>query len=344
MKVNLNCVSRGISRAGLALKKHSPEILMVAGTAGVVVSAVMACKATLKVNDILEETKETVDVIHEATEKGKTNDGREYSEDDSKKDLVITYAQTGVKFVKLYGPSVVLGALSLGAMITSNNILRKRNVALAAAYAVVDKSFKDYRSNVIERFGEKVDQELKNNIKAKVIEVVETDEDGKERVITEDADICEKTSGFSRFFSDSSAWVEGDMDHNRAYVNALQNVYNSDLDRKNHVYLGNVLHDLGYDVERELEEAYKKGDQDRIDLLLAGQYMGWVYDKNDPHSDNYIDFGAEVVTRLVDGKYKKDILLTFNVQNVFDYYQNNGKSLSQTGSGNPYQDALDGTL
>ena len=81
--------------------------------------------------------------------------------------MAIVYVQTGMKFAKLYGPSVILGALSITSILASNNILRKRNVALSAAYAAIDKGFKEYRSRVIERFGEEVDRELKYNLKAK---------------------------------------------------------------------------------------------------------------------------------------------------------------------------------
>ena len=58
----MNSISRTFHKAGFKLKKHSPEILVTAGVVGVVASAVMACKATTKVNDILSKTKE--DVIH----------------------------------------------------------------------------------------------------------------------------------------------------------------------------------------------------------------------------------------------------------------------------------------
>ena len=141
------------------LKKHSPEILIVGGVIGTVTSAVMACKATTKLNDILEESKDTIDKIHEVTADEAYAD--RYSEEDAKKDLTITYVQTGLKIAKLYAPSVVLGAFSIGCMVASNNILRKRNIALAAAYATVDKSFKEYRGRVVERFGEAVVRELK---------------------------------------------------------------------------------------------------------------------------------------------------------------------------------------
>lgn len=93
-------------------------------------------RATTKLSDITEEAKEKIDDIHADIENGTQ------TEEDSKKELTVTYAQTAVKIAKLYAPSVILGGLSIGAILTSNNMLRKRNVALAAAYTAIDKSFK----------------------------------------------------------------------------------------------------------------------------------------------------------------------------------------------------------
>ena len=177
-------MTRTINRVGFQLKKHSPEILVIAGVAGVVASAVMACKATLKVNEVVEEAKDNISKIHESAEHGCTPSGEEYTPEDAKKELTITYAQTGLKFIKLYGPSVALGTLSVVSILTSNNILRKRNVALAAAYAVVDNSFKEYRGRVVERFGEALDRELKHNIKAREVkETVVDEETGKKKTV-----------------------------------------------------------------------------------------------------------------------------------------------------------------
>lgn len=171
------------SKAVMKLKKHSPEILVVAGIAGTVVSAVLACKATTKVAEILDETKGTLDTIHDGMETGAIN-GHEYTNEDGKKDTVEVYAQTGMKLAKLYGPAIILGTLSITSILASNNILRKRNVALGAAYAAIDKSFKEYRGRVIERFGEQVDTELKYGIKAKKFEEIEVDpETGKEKKV-----------------------------------------------------------------------------------------------------------------------------------------------------------------
>lgn len=297
MKFNTNNLTRGLSRLGLKLKKHSPEILMVTGTIGVVTSAVMACKATLKVNDILEETKQDVDKINGVLENEEYAD--KYSEEDSKRDLLIVYAQTGIKLAKLYAPSVILGTLSLGAMITSNNILRKRNVALAAAYTVLDKGFKDYRSNVIERFGEKIDKELKYNIKAKTFETVTVDENGKEKKTKEEVDICDEISDFARFFDEGSRYFTKDPEYNLMFLKNQERYANDKLKAKGYLFLN--------DVYRMLD----------IPETKAGQIVGWIYDEKCPNGDNYVDFGIYNTNReksrdFVNG-YEKVILLDFNV-------------------------------
>ena len=203
-------MTRAFGKAGLTCKKYAPEALIIAGVVGVVTSAIMACKATTKVNDIIEETKENTHDLHlvataaglkEAKDEFSNEDIRKidilsekedvknYTAQDLKKDTTIIYAQTAVKFIKLYGPSVVLGALSITSILASNNILRKRNVALAAAYATVDKGFKEYRSRVVERFGKDIDRELKYNIKAKEIEETTKNAKGKEKTVKKSIEV-----------------------------------------------------------------------------------------------------------------------------------------------------------
>lgn len=137
----MNKMRGAFSNINFKMRKHSPEILMVAGVAGVVVSTVMACKATLKVDAVMDETKEKMDKIHKAEKDGATESGEDYFIEDAKKDTAIVYAQTGLKLAKIYAPAIVIGALSITSILASNNILRKRNVALAAAYATDVVSF-----------------------------------------------------------------------------------------------------------------------------------------------------------------------------------------------------------
>jgi hypothetical protein len=211
----MKSVSGVANKTVMKLKKHSPEILVVAGIVGTVASAVIACKATTKVNKIVEDTKSDIDKVHAATETGVTEAGETYSAEDSKKDLTIIYAQTGIKFAKLYAPAVILGTLSITSILASNNILRKRNVALGAAYAAIDKSFKEYRGRVVERFGEQVDTELKYGIKAKKFEEVEVDpETGKEKKVKKTVMVTDPNlqSDYAVYFDSKSRNYETNQD------------------------------------------------------------------------------------------------------------------------------------
>lgn len=296
-------VSRTFHSATLQVKKYSPEILLVTGIVGTVATTVIACKQTLKINDILEEKRKTVDTIHEALEK---HDENTYNQNDANKDLTITYVQTGVKIAKLYAPAIGLGALSIGAIISGHRILNKRNAAIAAAYALVDRSFKAYRHNVIDRFGQEVDQEMRFNIKSK--EIKEKDQNGKNvkktvKEINVD-DFHKEFSDYARFFDASCQGHTKDAEYNLMYLRQQQAYCNEMLKSRGHLFLNEV-----YDI---LD----------IPRTKAGQVVGWVYKKDgdNPNGDNYVDFGIydqhyEPSRRFVNG-CEYNILLDFNVDGV----------------------------
>lgn len=297
-------VTRGFYKACFKVKKHSPEILLATGIVGGVASAVMACKATTKIGDILESTKATIDIIHEGTENGEVK-GVTYTEEDGKKDLAIVYAQTGVKLAKLYGPALLVGAASIGCVLASHNIINKRNIALAAAYATVDNSFKEYRGRVIERFGKELDKELKYNIKAQEIEERVVDEDGHETVTKTTVHVAEP-SDYAKFFDEwCTGWTKN-ADYNLMFVKQVQNWANEKLKAQGYLFLNDVYEELG------------------IPKTPAGQIVGWIYDETCPIGDNYIDFGIydlynEQKRDFVNGR-ERSILLDFNVDgNILDY-------------------------
>lgn len=312
MKEIMNAASSKASKS-LAIvmaktKKRSPEILLVSGIVGVITAAVMACKATTRVAEILDETKDDLETIHKAQNNKEL--AEKYSAEDGKKDLAIVYIQTGYKFVKLYGPSVALGVLSITGILASNNILRKRNMALAAAYAAIDKGFKDYRSRVIERFGSEVDKELRYNIRAKKIEEIVTGEDGKEKKVKKSVDIAnpDVSSEYARFYDDGCTGWEKDAETNLITLRMMQAWANDKLKAQGFLFLNDVYRELG------------------IPLTKAGQCVGWLYRPDDPDhlGDNYVDFGMYDINReksrdFVNG-YERSILLDFNVDgNILDY-------------------------
>lgn len=292
-------ISRAMHTTGLQLKKHSPEILMGVGIVGTVASTVLACKATTKLDEIIEEPKTKIKLIHKVMEDGEIN-GVEYTKEDGMKDLTIMYTQTGVKVARLYAPAIIVGALSIGCMLAGHRILKGRNVALAAAYAVVDKGFKDYRKNVVSRFGAEVDKELRHNIKAQEIETIVVDEKGKEKVKKEIINVADQTqcSDYARFFDESCGAYEKDPEYNLMFLRRQQEWANEKLKANGHLFLNEVYDMLG------------------IQRTKAGQVVGWIYDEKHPVGDNYVDFGIYTGTErsraFVNG-YEKAILLDFNV-------------------------------
>ena len=307
MKKNeiMKSLSGTVHKVGFKLQRKSPEILVGLGIIGAVTSAVLACKATTKAGKIIEEANDTISTIHQASENGMTNAGETYSDQDCKKDLAVAYVQIGVKFAKLYAPSVLLGAASITSILASHNIMKKRNVALAAAYAAVDKSFKDYRGRVLERFGEQVEKELRYNIKAQEIEETVTDGKGKEKQVKKTADVAEagwdpsKYSPYAKIFDESHPDWRKDAEQNRYYLQALQAQATDKLRAQGHLFLNEVYDMLGFKRTK------------------AGSAVGWIYDPKHPVGDDFVDFGMFEVRRakavdFVNG-YERSFILDFNV-------------------------------
>ena len=303
-------VSRSLHKVGFKLKKHSPEILIVTGVIGIVTSTVMACKATTKVNDIVDETKDMVDKIHDAVENKKhTSDGEEYTQEVANKDLTIVYAQTGLKFVKLYGPAVAIGIASIGCIVGSNHILRKRNIALAAALTAMETSFKEYRGRLIDRFGKDLDRELRFGIKAKEVEEKVVDEKGKETTVTKTVEVVDPNaihSIYSVVFCEGNSGWTRNSELNKVFLIQQQNYANDKLKLNGVLTLNEV-----YDMIGAPRTAY-------------GQIAGWVYTDDSSIGDNFVDFGIfdvnnEKACDFVNG-YEKSIILDFNcIGNILEY-------------------------
>lgn len=308
MKFNVNKVTRSVHKIGYKIKKHSPEILVAAGVVGTVTSTVMACKATTKLSGILEESKEQVEQINAYVEENGYSE--KYSEEDQKKDLTIVYTQSTVKVIKLYAPAVAVGALSIAAIVGSHHILKKRNVALAAAYATIDRTFKDYRGRVIERFGERIDKELRYNFKAKEIDKVVQNEDGTETTVKEVVDAIDPNnpnqySDYAKFFDVGNPYWKKDAEANLMFLRSQERYANDKLKCEGILFLNDVYEMVG------------------IPKTKAGQVVGWVYDPDRDDIDNYVSFGIldlynEAKRNFVNG-YERTILLDFNVDgNVWE--------------------------
>ena len=296
MKINTKTLRKSFKKAQLTVRKHSPEILMVAGVIGTVAGAVMACKETLELEDVLDECKQEKMELEEQYAMCE-----KYSEDALKKDQVKLTIKQVAKIVKLYAPSVIMEVTSIGVIFASNDIMRKRNASMAAAYATLNSMYKRYRQNVIESYGEEVDKDMRFGVKHE--KVTEIDEDGNKVKI--DARIVDldntalAISDYSRFFQMGCKGFDASSGrYNLLYLKGIQAMFNNKLIADGYVMLNDVYRELGFDT------------------IPEGWSIGWVYDEANPIGDNYIDFGlyeARNKNQSAVNDWEPVILMDFNV-------------------------------
>ena len=289
----------------LQISKKSPEILVGVGVVGVVSSCVLACRATLKVDSVMDEYRTVEENIEKVLSGEIPSD--DYTQEDAENDLRIMRIKPAVNVAKLYAPSIILGGVSLGCIIKSHGILKSRYNAISAAYMTIDGSYKAYRNRVAERFGSDVEKELRYDIKVQELTNTTVDENGNEVTSTEETRVMNNFgySEYARFFDESCIAWQKDPSYNLTFLRAQQSYANDMLKARGVLFLNEVYDML--DIPR----------------TKAGQVVGWKYDPVNGKGDNYVDFGIYDLTRervraFVNGD-EPNILLDFNVDgNVWE--------------------------
>lgn len=279
MKFIPQSVTRSVGRQILTLKKNSPHLAFGVGVIGVVTGTVLACKATLKLEDTLDDIKDEVDGVK-----------KHHLDGERGKDLAYVYAKGTGQLVKLYAPSAIVMGASIGALTGSHVVMTKRNNALTATVVALTKAYDEYRERVREELGEERERDLYHGA---VIQAIE-DEDGKTKKIK--VVDPNKVSPYARFFDEYSPQWQKDPELNRIYVQVQQNYANQLLQARGHVFLNEVYDMLG------------------IPRSQQGAVVGWVLGEE---GDNYIDFGIFDAQRsdFVNG-WNRSVLLDFNVDGV----------------------------
>lgn len=290
------------ARQLLLTKKHSPKILFIAGTVGVVGTVVLACRATLKSSELFDQHERAVSKIKAKVEGH--NQFETISPEDGAQQIRKLQVKTAVEVGKLYLPAIGLGALSVGALTGSHFILSKRNGALMAGYAGLDRAFKEYRQRVSEEYGADVDRKFA--IGAEDVVVEEKTADGT--IKTTKTTVRTGKFGGSPYaveFDERSHHFSKEPGRNAETLMMKQSYANEKLRANGHLFL-NELHDmLG------------------LPRTQDGQFVGWVFRSDDeiqkrraqglPVGDNYVSLGifngdSEWVEAFVDGVEKYAIL------------------------------------
>lgn len=270
-------ITSKVGRQILVGQKHAPAILFGAGVIGIVATVVLACRATLKVDEVLDDHEDLMTTT------------------ETEKEAVGVYFRTAGTLARMYAPAFIVGAASIAALTGAHVTLSRRNAAAVAAYAALDRGFREYRKRVVEAYGEEKDRELRHGSQAKTI--VEETETGP---VTRDINQIGlgDPSIYARWFDDScSAW-QREPSYNRLFLKCQQNYANDILKARGHLFLNEVYNMLG------------------LKHSQPGSIVGWVMG----NGDGYVDFGIfnphSHDTRDFINGWADRVLLDFNVDGI----------------------------
>lgn len=293
---------------GAELYDKAPIIAISVGAAAVLGASVWACKKTLELPDILKEGKEEIENVKNTIPVCAEGPNKEY-----KQALAKSYFNTGLKIVKLYRGPVIVGVLGLSSITAGTVEFQSRNAALTATVTSLETMYAKYRKNVIERYGEEVDKELRLGLKRETVkEKVVDEKTGKKKTVEKEVLTMPDGNSFdvspyARIWEHGAAkyFDDGSREYNMIYLKQCQENANRLLKEKGYLFLNEVYEMLGFPPTE------------------AGQRVGWVYDKKhhvtdeNYQNDNYVDFGITNVNcpgnkDFING-FIPYILLDFNV-------------------------------
>lgn len=259
------------ARQILTARQHSPKLMFAVGVTGMVGTVVLACRATLKTNDLLEQHEKGSDYYREAA-------GTEtISHEEADRELKKLKRKLGLNIVKLYAPAVGVGLVSIGALTGSHIVLNKRNSVAMATVAALQKGYDEYRQRVRDEYGDDIDKKFA--IGGEDIKRDETLAGGKVETKTVTKPGGKGRSPYAALFDEKSKHWTREPGMNSVTLQVQQQYANDKLRAKGHVFLNEIY--------------------DMLDLprTPAGQIVGWVWDPNGEKfpgqiRDNYIDFGV----------------------------------------------------
>ena len=286
-------------------KEYAPEIWLAVGLTAGAATIVTACMSSLKLDEVLEEPKNKIEKAHQlhdgTIELPEEKKEIGYSDSDYRTDLTKLYLRTGVKVVKLYAPSIVLGTLSVFCIVSGHKELRKRIAGLTAANIAISTAFSEYRKRVIDEQGEEMDRHYRFGTKLEELMVFEMDKDGNEISNKEKVEVVDSINpviDYARYFDKyTSPEACGNMEYDMTFARIKENILDTQLRTNGCLYLSEVYDEFGFDLN---------------DAPYSRQ-VGWLYDPERTDIDNYVNLRLKQITREVDGKMIKSIVIDPNV-------------------------------
>lgn len=249
-------ISKLFSDLKLGFIVHRPEILLGLGLASIAGGVVLACNASRKVDDVISETADNVEMAKiELT-------GVESEKAVKKEQRVCAW-----KLFKMYAPGAVLLVVGTGLIIKSHGEMGEKIASLGMALNDMAAAFTVYRGNVVQKFGEDVDKRMLYSSEAtEFTEAEYIDEDGTshgEVIRTVETGVVPPIA--IEFGKNNINWNES-SDLNVNFLQLVEDVANGELVRNGKFFMFQLKERLGLRKE-----------------VTANDYMvGWVIDKNNP--------------------------------------------------------------
>ena len=197
--MNIMPVKNAISSVGKAVEQKSPAILTGIGIGSFVGCAILAVKATPKAIQLMN--RKAQEKYCEFLEPAGQVEYETYEEWLDIEDLTVVPPRvyfnvlTPVEVVKstwkAYIPSVGLGVLGIVCIVASTKISTGRNVALAGAASIAEKTLYDYQQKVIDILGKEKSNEIRDQIAKDRIQEIDT----IHASVVENEVICERGTG-----------------------------------------------------------------------------------------------------------------------------------------------------
>lgn len=338
-------------------EKHDSNILFGAGMLMFAAGSYFTWRAGTKHEGMMAEIKNDISAIRvkkelivEAPENPEGNTDI-YTEKDFRRELAFGYGKCALKILGNYGKAIACDILGYRCAFKAFGIEKGRATDAIATCILTENAFSKYRKNLIEAYGQDVDNALRLGIKTKEVEEPVVDKEGnpileedgtqktkKKKVHYTDGD--SSVSMYSRLWSKETSTrfetfkdvdllgniVEtdkGNIDYNLTTLKQFQEEFNRSFtsNKGNHVFLSDVYRMLGFKE------------------TAASRMVGWYYDPDDNTRDNFIDFGfmPRETDSTAERKRKQNfmngltdtILLDFNVDGnimplVFPEYKKAG--------------------
>lgn len=275
----MNAFVTAFNKTKFWTKKHSPELLIAGGVIMAAGAIVSACFATKKADKILVPATKKISEIHENLKDTYKINNNQINVAEEKQELAKVYAKTAGKLLLVYSPTIVMFAASVSCILGSHNIMKGRNLALAAAYTTLDNGYKAYRKRVKEKLGDVAEEAIFKDVKDETKEVADKNGEVETKKVPT-AHATKNADPFCALYSCGNRGWERSAILNYDYLMAQQAYLNHKFQAQGFLFLSDVYDALGFD-------AGMLG----ADKVRASHILGWIYDPKDPDNDNYISFG-----------------------------------------------------